>query len=80
MALMNTHTFKDFLESNSSKSTIKNVGLKAIRNYKVILPPLALQQQFTSKIETIERQKELIKQSIREVETLFNSRMDYYFN
>ena len=80
MALMNTHTFKDFLESNSSKSTIKNVGLKAIRNYKVILPPLALQQQFASKIEAIERQKELIKQSIREVETLFNSRMDYYFN
>jgi len=80
MALMNTHTFKDFLESNSSKSTIKNVGLKAIRNYKVILPSLALQQQFASKIEAIEHQKELIKQSIKEVETLFNSRMDYYFN
>jgi len=80
MALMNTHTFKDFLESNSSKSTIKNVGLKAIRNYKVILPSLALQQQFASKIEAIEHQKELIKQSIKEVEMLLNSRMDYYFN
>jgi hypothetical protein len=28
----------------------------------------------------IEHQKELIKQSIKEVETLLNSRMDYYFN
>ena len=45
-----------------------------------ILPPLPLQQQFASKIEAIEWQKELIKQSITEVETLFNSRMDYYFN
>lgn len=45
-----------------------------------ILPPLPLQQQFASKIEEIEKQKELIKKSIKETEDLFNSRMDYYFN
>ena len=45
-----------------------------------ILPPLDLQQDFASKIESIEKQKELIAQSIKETETLFNSRMDYYFN
>ena len=79
LSLMNTNTFKCFLESNSSKSTIKNVGLKAIRNYKVILPPLPLQQEFASKIEAIERQKTLIQQSIDETQTLFDSRMDYWF-
>lgn len=79
LSLMNTNTFKCFLESNSSKSTIKNVGLKAIRNYKVILPPLPLQQEFTSKIEAIERQKALIQHSIVETQTLFDSRMDYWF-
>ena len=42
--------------------------------------PLTLQQEFADKIEAIERQKELIKQSITETETLFNARMDYYFN
>ncbi|MBQ6694916.1 MAG: restriction endonuclease subunit S [Bacteroidaceae bacterium] len=42
--------------------------------------PITLQQEFASKIETIEKQKELIKQSLAETETLFNSRMDYYFN
>ena len=46
----------------------------------MLFPPIKLQQQFASKIESIEQQKELIKQSITEVETLFNSRMDYYFN
>ena len=55
--------------------TAKELGKK-----RLLLPPLSLQQQFASKIEAIERQKELIKQSIKEVETLFNSRMDYYFN
>ena len=44
------------------------------------LPPLPLQQTFASKVEAIEKQKELIKQSLGEVETLFNSRMDFYFN
>lgn len=42
--------------------------------------PLSLQQVFADKIEAIEKQKELIKQSITQTEELFNSRMDYYFN
>ena len=78
--LMNSLSFKGFLEDNSSKSTIKNVGLKAIRGYGIILPPLTLQQEFADKIEAIEKQKELIKQSITQTEELFNARMDYYFN
>ena len=77
--LMNSLQFKMFLEDNSSKSTIKNVGLKIIRNYEIILPPLPLQHQFATKIEAIEKQKELIKQSISETETLFNARMQHYF-
>lgn len=51
-----------------------------LKKLEVILPPLPLQQDFASKIESIEKQKELIAQSIKETETLFNSRMDYYFN
>ena len=55
-----------------SNQTLKDVG--------VLYPPISLQQQFAEKVEAIEKQKELIKQSIKETETLFNSRMDYYFN
>lgn len=57
-----------------------NLSTEQMKRYIVPLPPIDLQQQFASKIEAIEHQKELIKQSIKEVETLFNSRMDYYFN
>lgn len=53
---------------------------KLLKELKVLLPPLSLQQDFASKIESIEKQKGLIAQSIKETETLFNSRMDYYFN
>ena len=57
-----------------------NLNLKLVSSIPIILPPLVLQQSFASKIESIEQQKALIKQSIAETETLFNSRMDYYFN
>jgi len=57
-----------------------NISQGVIKNTLVPIVSIALQQQFASKIEAIEHQKELTKKSIREVETLFNSRMDYYFN
>ena len=60
-------------------ATINQITVKMLNSIKVGIPPLELQQQFASKIEAIEHQKELIRQSIKEVETLFNSRMDYYF-
>ena len=69
----------DLVQALGRGATFKEVSKSAISSYNIILPPLPLQQQFASKIEAIEQQKELIKQSIKEVETLFNSRMDYYF-
>jgi type I restriction enzyme S subunit len=66
--------------ATAQTATINQITVKMLNDVKVIVPPLDLQNQFASKIEAIEHQKELIKQSIKEVETLFNSRMDYYFN
>ena len=61
-------------------AAIPQINNKDIAPLKVCVPPLAIQQEFASKIEAIEKQKELLKQSIAETEGLFNSRMDYYFN
>ena len=76
--LLNTMT-KSFMNDVHGIGMVHltKVGME---QYMLPVPPLALQQQFASKIEAIEQQKELIKKSIKEVETLFNSRMDYYFN
>ncbi len=55
------------------------LAVQDIEPLYISLPPLPLQQTFAEKIESIERQKELINQSIREAQTLFDSRMEYYF-
>lgn len=56
---------------------LTKVGME---QYDLPLPPLSLQQSFAAKVEAIEKQKALIKQSIGEAETLLTNRMDYYFN
>ena len=73
----------EWVKENFEKkgSGLQNIGsVKTIKSTDVSLPPLTLQQEFADKIEAIEKQKELIKQSITQTEELFNSRMDYYFN
>ncbi len=59
---------------------VPNLHLSEIKRTNIIVPPLTLQQEFAEKIEAIEKQKELIKQSITQTEELFNARMNYYFN
>jgi restriction endonuclease S subunit len=51
-----------------------------IEDFPIICPPLSLQQEFAAKVEVIEAMKAKVRQSLKEAETLFNSRMDYYFN
>ena len=74
--LLRIHNLRKYARE-AMQPVVSNAGLK---NIAIIIPSLALQQEFADKIEAIERQKELIKQSIIETETLFNARMDYYFN
>ena len=61
-------------------SGLRRVPKQFVEQLKIGIPPLSLQQLFAQKIEAIEQQKALIKQSIAETEELFNSRMDYYFS
>ncbi len=56
------------------------LSVASVNEENSILPPLPLQQQFASKIEAIEKMKSETKKALQEAETLFNARMDYWFN
>lgn len=79
-ALLDNVSYCQYIQSQNKGGTQKFVALGAIRKFDIPTPPLPLQQEFASMIESIEKQKELIKHSLQETETLFDSRMDYYFN
>lgn len=57
-----------------------NIANRDIEELIVQIPPLTLQQEFAERIEQIEKQKQIIKESITQTEELFNSRMSYYFD
>ena len=73
--LINYENIRDMAQGGNQA----NLNLKLVSSISIPIPPLSLQQEFAEKIESIEKQKELIRKSIEEVEMLFNSRMDYYF-
>ena len=79
-ALLSNNSYASYIQGNNKGGTQKFIALGTIRKLLTPIPPLTLQQDFASKIQSIEKHKELIAQSIKETETLFNSRMDYYFN
>ena len=79
-AMLNNPDYGQYIQSQNKGGTQKFVALGTIRNLPIPLPSIEIQQQFADKIEAIEKQKELIKQSITQTEELFNARMDYYFN
>ena len=71
---------QSILEANAPAVAQKNINLKILDELLIPLPPLSLQQEFAAKVEAIEAMKAKVRQSLKEVETLFASRMDYYFN
>ena len=76
---MKSDAFAGFLENSSTKSTIKNVGLKAMREYKLILPPMELQEQFATFVKQIDKSKLTIQKSLEKLETLKKALMQKYF-
>lgn len=58
----------------------KTLNLKVIKNFDVPIPPLPLQQQFAEHVEAIEKQKDLLREQLKDAETLMAERMQYYFS
>ena len=78
-SLLNNDSYLSFIKSQNKGGTQKFVALGTIRKLPIPIPPLSFQQQFAQRIELIEQQKEEIKSTIADLETLLASRMQYWF-
>lgn len=72
-------SFVKDLISKAKGATMLNINCNIVENLQLPIPPLPLQQAFVEKIETIEHQKAIIKQSLVETQKLFDYTMDKYF-
>ena len=73
LSILDLHQYAN----HAAQPVISNITLKDV---EISFPPLSLQQEFAAKVEAIEAMKAKVRQSLKEAETLFNERMDYYFN
>ena len=69
----------DFLLKKAKGATMLNINCGIVESIPFILPPLALQQSFAEKIQSIEKQKETIRASIADTQKLLDYTMDKYF-
>ena len=78
--MFNLPSFKMLLR-NKAKGAVNqaNINSKELAATSIPLPPLPLQQTFAKRIELIEQQKAQISLTIKDLETLLASRMQYWF-
>ena len=78
-SLLNNESYLTFIKSQNKGGTQKFVALGTIRKLPIPIPPLSYQQQFAQRIELIEKQKAEVQRTIKALETLLASRMQYWF-
>lgn len=59
---------------------LKGINMADVRKLKMIQPPFHIQKDFEDKVVAIDAQKERIKESIKELNSLLQSKMDGYFS
>jgi len=77
--ILKSEYFLKHATDNSTGSTIKNVSLKTMRGYPVVLPPLSLQNKFATIVQKTESIKQKMHASLDEMDNLFNALMQRCF-
>jgi type I restriction enzyme S subunit len=72
--------FVDYINGKTGGAKMPRVKMPYFWAFELPVPPLPLQEEFAKKIEAIEAQKATIESNIKELQTLLDSRMDYWFN
>ena len=60
-------------------SSQPNLSANSVKKYKILLPPLSLQNEFSEIVKQIDKQKFEIEKSLKETQELYESLMEKYF-
>lgn len=72
--------YQNIIREKSGGSAVPTISQKILATIAIPVPPLSLQEKFASRIEQIEAQKKAVEETMENLQTLLNSRMDYWFN
>ena len=76
---MRSQHYLDYILQFSSRTNLPKVNRKEIAGYRMPLPPLVLQEQFSAFVEQADKSKLTIQQSLDKLELLKKALMQEYF-
>ena len=77
--LLRSEQFVQYISEKVAGAKMPRVSMDMFRKFKLILPPIELQNKFAEFVKQIDKQKFEIKESLTEMENLYNSLMNEYF-
>lgn len=77
LKLLNCYT--EFFRRTAPDGTQPNLNTKIMKDFEIIIPPINIQLNYRIKLEKMIEQKQLMQQSLTEMENYFNSLMQSAF-
>ena len=74
------YLYTDYFRKTAPDGTQPNLNTKIMKEFEIIIPPIDLQERYVTIILNMEKQKELLNESLVELENNFNSLMKRVFN
>ena len=71
---------KEQADNKAIGAAQKTLNLKAIKTFKILVPPKDKQQNFTAQVEVLEKQRALLQEQLADAEQLMAERMQFYFS
>ena len=68
------------IESVSSGAIMAGINVSKLKNIIVHVPPIQIQEQFTTFAEQIDKSKVVVQRALNEAQILFDSLMQQYFS
>ena len=76
---LNMDESQKYIKEHTRGATLQQINLADLRDLKVAVPPLQLQQVFATFVEHVDQQKQTVQQSLNKLELMKKALMQEYF-
>ena len=78
-AFINTEESQRYIQEHTRGATLQQINLADLRVQRILVPPMQLQEEFSSVATQVDKSKVAIQESLDETQILYNSLMQNYF-
>ena len=77
--LLRSESFVAWIDNTSSGAKMPRASMDSLRGFKVIVPPITLQNDFANFVNLIDKSRFIVQSQIKDLQELLDSKMDEYF-